>query len=62
VDERYTAGRTASEIVIAEKDRENRLRRRLNGFARWNMAELRNSANFARILGDAGVPRITRGS
>ncbi|THG29701.1 hypothetical protein [Naasia lichenicola] len=61
LDARMTQGRTASEIVVAGKDRENRLRRHLTGFARWNMAELRDTPLFTRILVEAGVPRLARG-
>jgi len=62
LEERYTKGRTASEIVIAEKDRENRLRRQLGGFARWDSNDLRDLARFAAILANAGVPRTSRGT
>jgi len=62
LEERYTNGRSAAEIVIAEKDRENRLRRQLDGFARWDSNDLRDPTRFAAILSNAGVPRASRGT
>jgi hypothetical protein len=62
LEDRYTRGRTAAEIVMEQKERENRMRRRLTGFARWDTQDLRNPARFAQILRDAGVPFASRGT
>ncbi|HEY8588333.1 MAG TPA: hypothetical protein VIL55_02155 [Naasia sp.] len=53
----FTAGRTPAEVVIEEKDREDRIRAVRNGFARWTWADLRDRRRLEAVLTAAGVPR-----
>lgn len=55
-DERYRGGRDVVEVVIAEKDRENRVRRRRPRFARWVWADLM-AGRLERILRETGIPK-----
>jgi hypothetical protein len=48
----------SQEAVIAEKRREDRLRRHLDGFARWEFADTMNPARIAAKLTQAGVPLV----
>jgi hypothetical protein len=54
--DRYRKGGTAEDVVIREKNRENRMRVGRSGFARWDWSDLR-SDRLAAILREAGVPR-----
>lgn len=49
-------GRTGEEVMIAERNRENRLRRLVKGLSRWEPADLYPAAKLFRILTDAGLP------
>lgn len=49
-------GRTAEEVMIAERNRENRLRRLVKGLSRWEPADLYPAAKLFRILTEAGLP------
>ncbi|WP_051171921.1 hypothetical protein [Microbacterium indicum] len=44
--------------MLAEKRREDALRRHVSGFARWGWDEIREPNTLGSILSDAGVPRI----
>jgi hypothetical protein len=44
--------------VIAEKRREDAIRRQVNGFARWGWADCRDPKRLERILHAAGVPLV----
>lgn len=55
-EDRYRAGGTAEDVVIREKNRENRIRRAYPRFARWDARDLRQG-ELERILTAAGVPR-----
>lgn len=48
-------GRSAEEIVYAEKLREDELRRHVRGFARWKFSEAMSPTLLGRRLRDAGV-------
>ncbi|MCU1436937.1 MAG: hypothetical protein JWP66_24 [Naasia sp.] len=52
------AGRTAEQVVVEEKDRENRIRRVRADVVRWTWADLRDRRRLEALLGHAGVPRI----
>lgn len=57
VRERYTGGRTIDEVVWAEKQREDRLRRHRPYCSRWGWAEVMDPALLERrLLGD-GLPK-----
>lgn len=53
----YLNGRTSSQAVIAEKNRENRIRATGVNVARWDWAELMEPGALERKLAAAGVPR-----
>ncbi|WP_375387603.1 hypothetical protein [uncultured Amnibacterium sp.] len=55
-DVRYRKGRTAVDVVIDEKDRENRIRRRRPRFARWVWADLMQG-HLETILRETGIPK-----
>jgi hypothetical protein len=55
-EDRYRAGGTAEDVVIREKNRENRIRRSYPRFARWDARDLRRSGTLEQILTAAGVP------
>lgn len=61
-EDRYRGGGTAEDVVIREKNRENRIRRAYPRFARWDWRDLRRLGALERILLAAGVPRrrVTR--
>lgn len=48
----------AGTALIAEKRREDALRRVAEGFARWGWADCRDPSRLERILLEAGVPRV----
>ncbi|XTR53198.1 hypothetical protein ACOM2C_09070 [Pseudarthrobacter sp. So.54] len=53
----YLKGRTVSQAVVDEKDRENRIRAVGNGVVRWVWADLMAAGQLERTLTAAGVPR-----
>jgi hypothetical protein len=55
--DRYRKGGTAADVVIREKNRENRLRRSYPHFARWDAADLREPSRLHRILLESGIPK-----
>lgn len=58
VREEFTRGRQIADIVIAEKQREDRIRRRHRPFAvRWDWRVARDSRLLAQCLQEAGLPR-----
>lgn len=56
-DERMRSGRSAEEVVWDEKQREDRLRRKRPGCARWVWSDALDRSRLARILAAAGVAR-----
>ena len=54
--ERYRRGRSVEDVVIAEKNRENRIRRRRPRFARWDWSDLQEG-RLEAILRRAGIPK-----
>lgn len=57
VKSEYLKGRTASQAVVDEKERENRVRALGNGMVRWVWADLMAAGQLDRKLAAAGVPR-----
>lgn len=55
----YRQGRTASEVVIDEKKREDRIRSTGRRVIRWTWAEISSPARFAAFLDAERVPRRT---
>lgn len=55
----YLRGRTASEVVVDEKYREDRIRATGRRVIRWTWKELSTPARFAAFLTAKGVPRRT---
>ncbi|WP_306915610.1 MULTISPECIES: hypothetical protein [unclassified Arthrobacter] len=53
----YLKGRTTSQAVVDEKNRENRIRDCGIGMVRWDWAELMAAGQLERKLAAAGVPR-----
>ncbi|WP_203580932.1 hypothetical protein [Microbacterium hibisci] len=49
-------GRTAEEVLLAEKDREDELRRQVDAFSRWRVPALRSPRMLYDILHGAGLP------
>lgn len=47
---------TPARRVLAEKDRENEIRREVRGFSRWQIADLDRPVRLYDILIDAGLP------
>ena len=56
-DPAYLRGRTPADVVIEEKNRENRLRRLVGGLSRWEPADLYPPSRMVGILVRAGLPR-----
>jgi hypothetical protein len=56
LDARLRDGRSPEQIVYEEKLREDALRRRSSGFARWDYAVAMSPSRLARRLREAGVP------
>lgn len=54
----YLNGRSASDVVVAEKRREDRIRATGLRVIRWTWAELTDRGTFASFLDRAGVPRV----
>ncbi len=48
--------RTPEEALLAEKDREDELRRQVDAFSRWRLLALRSPSLLFDILHDAGLP------
>jgi predicted transcriptional regulator of viral defense system len=59
-DPAYLRGRDPVDVVIAEKNRENRLRRLVRGVSRWEPADLYPPSRMVNILVRAGLPRSRR--
>ena len=55
--DRYRMGGTVEDVVIREKNRENRMRVEYPSIARWDWSDLRRG-RLERILLDAGVLRV----
>ncbi|WP_427006427.1 hypothetical protein [Pseudarthrobacter sp. H2] len=53
----HLRGRTASQVVVEEKLREDRIRAAGNGIVRWVWADLMAAGQLERKLAAAGVPR-----
>ncbi|MGU3643498.1 hypothetical protein ACLBXX_00905 [Microbacterium sp. C23T] len=49
-------GRTPEEALLAEKDREDELRRQVDAFSRWRLPALRSPRMLYDILHSAGLP------
>lgn len=56
LEPRYRRGRTIDAVVIDEKNRENRIRRRRPRFARWDWTDLVRG-RLEGILRQAGIPK-----
>jgi hypothetical protein len=56
-EDRYRSGGTVEDVVVREKNRENRIRRSYPRFARWDAQDLRRPGALEHILTAAGVPR-----
>ncbi|WP_411721934.1 type IV toxin-antitoxin system AbiEi family antitoxin domain-containing protein [Mycetocola sp.] len=56
----YLRGRDPADVVIAEKNRENRLRRVVRTVSRWEPADLYPPSRMVDILIRAGLPRSRR--
>lgn len=56
----YTQGKTAAQVVIEEKNRENRIRATGRDVARWEWKEATNPQLLLRELTRAGLPRVSR--
>lgn len=54
--QRYLKGRTPSEVVVAEKNRENRLRAKGYAVVRWVWDDLKNPRRLLDLLHEAGLP------
>jgi len=55
-DPQYLEGRSPGDVVVAEKNRENALRRVVHGFSRWEPRDLVAPSRLYDILVDAGLP------
>lgn len=55
-DTRMLAGRRAEDVVVAEKRREDEIRRHVRAFSRWGTAENRNPLRLREILMANGLP------
>ncbi|MDQ0868246.1 hypothetical protein QFZ70_000719 [Arthrobacter sp. V1I9] len=53
----YLKGKTASQAVVMEKKRENRIRALGINVVRWDWADLMQAGTLERMLAAAGVPR-----
>ncbi|WP_403020589.1 hypothetical protein [Salinibacterium sp. GXW1014] len=56
LDESLREGRTVEQVVLEEKRRENRIRRQVRAFSRWEARDLYPSTRMHRILSEAGLP------
>ncbi|WP_143741434.1 type IV toxin-antitoxin system AbiEi family antitoxin domain-containing protein [Paramicrobacterium agarici] len=53
---RYQNGRTADQIVVAEKRREDAIRRNVDAFSRWEKRDLDDPQRLRETLTSAGLP------
>lgn len=53
----WGGGLSTADRIIAEKKREDQIRAQGVSFARWGWAEMRNTAQLARLLRQAGLPQ-----
>lgn len=53
-------GRSTEEVLLAEKDREDELRRQVRAFSRWRLPALRSPQLLYDILHSAGLPTTKR--
>lgn len=58
--QRYLKGRTPSEVVVEEKNRENRLRAQGYNVVRWVWDDLMNPQRLVALLHSAGLPQQKR--
>jgi hypothetical protein len=58
----FLKGRTAAQVVVDEKHREDRIRATGRRVIRWTWSDLASSGRFAAFLEAAGVPRVKRPS
>ena len=56
-EDRYRRGGSVEDVVVREKNRENRIRRKAPRFARWDWRDLRVLGRLERILDEARIPR-----
>ena len=56
LDPRLRAGRTPEQVLLAEKDREDELRRQVRAFSRWRTPALDSPRVLYDILTRAGLP------
>ena len=56
----YQKELTLEELLLREKGREDRIRRLVSGFIRWDWQTVRNPREFALLLLDHGVPLRVR--
>lgn len=61
IREEFTKGLSAADVVIAEKDRENRLRATGRGMTRWDWEVAWDPAKLFEHLTAAGLPSTRRG-
>lgn len=59
--QRFLQGRTPSQVVVDEKNRENRLRAKGYNVVRWVWDDLRQPGRLFRLLREAGLPQTVRG-
>lgn len=55
--QRYLKGKTPSQVVIEEKNRENRLRARGYTVVRWEWADVKDPRRLIALLHNAGLPQ-----
>ncbi len=60
--QRFLKGRTPAQIVIEEKNRENRLRALGYNVLRWEWADLENPQKLITLLRSAGLPQCLTGA
>lgn len=54
--QQYLKGRTPSEVVVEEKNRENRLRAKGYNMVRWVWDDLKDARRLIKLLHEAGLP------
>lgn len=54
--QRYLRGKTPSQVVVEEKNREDRLRAKGYNVVRWVWDDLKDSRRLVRLLHEAGLP------
>ncbi|MFQ4150131.1 type IV toxin-antitoxin system AbiEi family antitoxin domain-containing protein [Arthrobacter sp. LAPM80] len=57
--QRYLNGRTPAQVVIEEKNRENRLRALGYNVVRWEWKDLKNPQRLVQLLRGAGLPQVS---